>query len=185
MFASETIEVSAPLPVTRRDAFDALMERRLDDAYRLAGVILGNATDAEDAVHDAAVSAWRSRDLLRDETRMEAWFTRIVVNVCRDRLRARGRHRIVELDADAASPARQAMSPGDASSGIALRDVIGRALAVLEPDELIVIVLRFYLDLSIDTIAERVGIPAGTVKSRLHHATQRLRAALAATGDDR
>lgn len=185
MFASEPIEVSAPLLVTRRDAFDALIARRLDDAYRLAGVILGNATDAEDAVHDAALSAWRSRDLLRDEARLEAWFTRIVVNVCRDRLRARRRHPIVELDAEAGSPAKQEMSTGDASSGIAHRDMIGRALTVLEPDELIVIVLRFYMDLSVDAIAERVGIPAGTVKSRLNHATQRLRAALAVTGDDR
>lgn len=186
MLAYRAIEATAPLMVSRREAFDELIERRLDDAYRLAGVILGDATEAQDAVHDAALAAWRSRDLLRDEARLEAWFMRILVNGCRDRLRARRRHRVVELDAQADNRAGHGTSQhGNDPSGIAARDAMGRALAVLEPDELIVVVLRFYRDLSVDAIAERIGIPSGTVKSRLHHAMQRLRAALAATGDDR
>lgn len=167
-----------PIVTSRRDAFAALMERQLDAAYRLAAVILGDAGEAEDAVHDAAVSAWRSRELLRDEARFEAWFTRIVVNVCRDRLRSRSRHRVVELPADFAERA-ETHGRAEVLDALATRDAIGRSFAVLEPDERIVLVLRFWRDLSVDAIAERTGIPSGTVKSRLHHALGRLRTALA------
>jgi RNA polymerase sigma factor (sigma-70 family) len=164
---------------TRHEAFAELTERHLDAAYRLAGVILGDAGEAEDAAHDAAVAAWRSRDLLRDEARFEAWFTRIVVNVCRDRLRARRRHRVVELVAEPRYGAANSVD-GDPEVAFAVRDTLGRALRVLEPDELIVVVLRFYRDLPVEAIAERVGVPAGTVKSRLHNALRRLRAAVEA-----
>ena len=168
----------------RADEFGALTERHLDGAYRLATVILGDSMEAEDAVHDAAIAAWRSWSSLRDPERFEAWFSRIVVNACRDRLRARRRRPIVEL-----TPERYGELAGatraDATEAIEARDAMARALAVLEADELIVVVLRFYRDLQVDAIADRLGIPVGTVKSRLHHATQRLRAALAVTGHER
>jgi RNA polymerase sigma-70 factor, ECF subfamily len=168
----------------RADEFSALTDRHLDGAYRLATVILGDAMEAEDAVHDAAIAAWRGWSSLRDADRFEAWFGRIVVNTCRDRLRSRRRRPVVELLPALEGELRRPDRP-DATESIAARDAIGRALSVLEPDELIVVVLRFYRDLQVDAIAARMGIPVGTVKSRLHHATQRLRAALAATGDDR
>ena len=163
----------------RREAFAAQMERQLDAAYRLAAVILGDAAEAEDAAHDAALAAWRSRDLLRDDGRFEPWFTRIVVNVCRDRLRARKRSRIVDVGPGLGTILAGHGEP-DPGATLAARDALGRALRVLEPDELIVVVLRYYRDLPIDAIAERVGIPAGTVKSKLHNALRRLRAALVA-----
>lgn len=165
---------------TRRDAFSTLIERQLDAAYRLAAVILGDAGEAEDAAHDAALSAWRSRDLLRNEASFEPWFTRIVVNVCRDRLRSRGRHRIVDLGSDVGREPAQPGPATDPGAVLAARDAMNRALAVLEPDELVVVVLRFYRDLPIDAIADRLGIPSGTVKSRLHNALRRLRAAVEA-----
>ena len=132
---------SEPIVISRRDAFAALMERQLDSAYRLAAVILGDAGEAEDAVHDAAVAAWRSRELLREDARFEAWFTRIVVNVCRDRLRAKSRHRVVQLPADFAETARN-HDRSDVLAALSSRDSIGRGFAVLEPDEQIVLVLR-------------------------------------------
>jgi RNA polymerase sigma-70 factor, ECF subfamily len=169
----------------RADEFSALTERHLDGAYRLAAVILVDAMEAEDAVHDAAIAAWRGWSSLRDPDRFEAWFSRIVVNGCRDRLRSRRRRPVVQLTAEADTPSWRSGGPADEISRVASRDAMGRAMAVLEPDELIVVVLRYYRDLQVDAIAARLGIPAGTVKSRLHNATQRLRAALAATGDDR
>ena len=168
----------ADIVTSRHEAFANVMERQLDAAYRLAAVILGDAAEAEDAVHDAAVSAWRSRDLLRDPARFEAWFSRIVVNGCRDRLRARRRHAIVELPAAALDVAGAREHP-DPLGALAARDSIARGFALLEPDERIVLVLRFWRDLPIDEIAERTGVPSGTVKSRLHHALARLRSALA------
>ncbi|HLO36682.1 MAG TPA: sigma-70 family RNA polymerase sigma factor, partial [Candidatus Deferrimicrobium sp.] len=74
---------------------------------------------------------------------------------------------------------------GDFREGVYARDAMSRAFESLEPDERIVLVLRFWHDLTVEAIAERVGIPAGTAKSRLHHATARLRAALTVPEADR
>ena len=68
------------------DAFRRLVERQLDASYRLAAVILGDRVEAEDAVHDAAVAAWQGFAALRDPDRFDAWFRRILVNGCRDRV---------------------------------------------------------------------------------------------------
>jgi len=171
--------------VTRSaDEFSALTERHLDSAYRLATVILGDAMEAEDAVHDAAISAWRGWSGLRDPDRFDAWFGRILVNACRDRLRSRRRRPVVEL-----TPERIGGADGlvltDGIESIAARDALARAFAVLDADERIVVVLRFWLDLTVEAIAERTGTPSGTVKSRLHHALGRLRTALTIAENDR
>jgi RNA polymerase sigma-70 factor (ECF subfamily) len=165
----------------RAAAFRELVDRRLDAAYRLAAVILGDRVEAEDAVHDAAVVAWRSFRDLRDPARFDAWFQRILVNGCRDRLRARARHRVVDLGselADAEHP-REA----DASERTAQRDALERALGALDADHQVVIALRYHADLTVPAIAAALGIPEGTVKSRLHHALGRMRAAM--QGGDR
>jgi RNA polymerase sigma-70 factor (ECF subfamily) len=160
--------------------FAALIETQLDRSFRLATVILGSAIEAEDAVADAALAAWRSRDRLRDADRFEAWFGRIVVNGCRDRLRARRRRPVVEMPAAVVAEAAGLTHEADFRDGVHARDTLSRAFETLEPDERIVLVLRFWHDLTVEAIAERVGIPAGTVKSRLSHATARLRGVLAA-----
>src|ERR1035437_6124179 len=69
----------------------------LDRAYRYATLILGDPADGEDATHDAALRAWHRFGELRDPTRFDAWFGRILVNACRDRLRGR-RHTTLSLD---------------------------------------------------------------------------------------
>ncbi len=160
------------------DAFAALADRHLDTAYRLACVILGDPTEAEDAAHDAAVLAWRRFGTLRDPERFEAWFCRIVTNVCRDRMRQHRRRPVFELPAGDDAPPVLA----DATGSLLDRDALDRAFARLDPDQRIVVVLRFYRDLSVDAIAERLGIPAGTVKSRLHNALRRLRSELERQG---
>jgi RNA polymerase sigma-70 factor (ECF subfamily) len=166
------------------DEFGALTERHLDGAYRLATVILGDAMEAEDAVHDAAIAAWRGWSSLRDADRFEAWFGRIVVNACRDRLRARRRRPIVELTPGQIGDVVELVRP-DGIESIEARDALARVFAVLDPDEQIVIALRFWRDLTVDDIGERIGVPSGTVKSRLHHALGRLRTALTIAENDR
>lgn len=163
--------------------FAAHIEAQLDRSFRLATVILGSAIEAEDAVADAALAAWGSRGRLREHDRFEAWFGRIVVNGCRDRLRARSRRPVAEMPAIEVA-ATTASLGGDFRDGVHQRDAMSRAFEALEPDERIVLVLRFWQDLAVDAIAERLAIPSGTVKSRLHHATARLRTALT-TGEDR
>jgi RNA polymerase sigma-70 factor (ECF subfamily) len=160
----------------RAAAFERLALEQLDGSYRLARAILGRAGDGEDAVHDAFETAWRKWPSLREPARFEAWFGRIVVNVCRDRLRKQSRTRTHELDP------RQ---PGhDPLAGTEVRDELDRALARLKPEDQIVLALRYYRDLTVEDIAALMGVRAGTVMSRIHRAQARLRPLLAAHQDD-
>jgi RNA polymerase sigma-70 factor (ECF subfamily) len=164
------------IPVDRAAAFRALMGAALDDAYRRAAVLLANRIEAEDAVHDAAERAWRQWGSLRDPARFDAWFARILVNVCRDRLRRRRRVALVEVRDDASGMI-------DAASGAALGRIDDRsrildALATLPADERIAIVLRYEADLTVPAIAALTGAPEGTIKARLHHGLRKLKARL-------
>lgn len=156
------------------DAFAALTRRDVDRAYRLAWAILGSDEDAQDAAQDALTAAWQQRRSLRDPDKLEAWLSRILINKCRDRLRSRrrGRDRVRSIEL-VALPA-----VADSSHATADRDELGRALALLNPDQRIVVILRFWADLSVDAIAERLGVPPGTVKSRLHYSMDVLRSTL-------
>jgi RNA polymerase sigma-70 factor, ECF subfamily len=163
----------------RAQAFAGLVDRRaLDDAYRFATLMLGNRSDAEDATHDAALAAWQRFGDLRERDRFDAWFGRILRNVCRDRLRAR-RRTPQSLDLEPPTPAASArFSAPDQAEAIVRRDALGSALATLTAEHREVVILRFYFDLTIDQIAARTGSGAGTVKSRLHYALRYLRSAV-------
>lgn len=154
------------------ELFAQLTRRHVDAAYRLAWAILQDDVDADDATQDAFGQAWRARRSLRDPDCFDAWFGRILVNVCRERLRQRARQRVRPLTPTDDLPV------ADASGHVSARDEIGRAVARLDPDHRIVVILRFWADLTVEDIAQRVGIAEGTVKSRLHHSMQLLRTAL-------
>jgi RNA polymerase sigma-70 factor (ECF subfamily) len=157
----------------RRAAFALFTQARLERAYRLAGMVLRDSSEAEDAVHDAAVQAWLHWKDLRDPERMDAWFDRILVNGCRARLRRRAIRPL--MLADPPDP------PGpDPLAGIHERDVLHRALATLDADHRIAVVLRYVADLSPAEIAARTETREGTVKSRLHYALRQMHAALEA-----
>src|SRR5258706_8406452 len=79
-------------------AFEHLVANRVDQAFRTARAILGNESDARDAMQTAFVSAWRELPRLRDVERFDAWLGRILVNACRAQIRRRGRVREVSLD---------------------------------------------------------------------------------------
>jgi RNA polymerase sigma-70 factor (ECF subfamily) len=159
----------------RAGAFRDLADHHLDAAYRLAHAILRDPIEAQDATHDAFVAAWRSWDSLRDRGKFEPWFDRIVVNTCRNRLRRERRRSAVDISNEVA------LTAGDEFSHSIEREVIGEALASLSPDHQVVVALRFYRDLTIPQIAERVGVPVGTVRSRLHYALKRLQVEIEAT----
>jgi RNA polymerase sigma-70 factor (ECF subfamily) len=154
------------------EAFRLMTARQLDKAYRLAWAILGDAQEAEDATQDAFASAWRNRNKLRDADKLEAWLGRILINVCRDRLRQRSRGRTQALELSSLP------CVADQSETTSSRDELGRALACLDPDHRIVVILRFWADMTVEDIALRAGVAEGTVKSRLHHAMRQMRAAL-------
>ena len=160
--------VDAPL---RNAAFVRLADEHLDKAYRLARAILRDPVEAQDATHDAFVQAWRKWDTLRDRSRFEPWFDRILVNTCRNRLRST-RRQATDISAEVA------MATGDHAGRTEDRDVVGAAIAALSPDHQVVVALRYYRDLTVDEIARRLDVPSGTVQSRLHYALKHLRAAI-------
>lgn len=166
--ASDAITAIAP-----GERFINLAERELDRSYRLAGLLLGNAAEAEDAVGDALERAWRELDGLRDTTRFQAWFDRIVVNACRDRLRRRGRVQFVPLAPDAG------LRITDPFRDILDNDEAFRLLRDLPAEEREIVILHFWADLTLVSAAERLGLRPGTVKSRLHRALARMRTVLA------
>jgi RNA polymerase sigma-70 factor, ECF subfamily len=175
-------------PLIGRDTEDPtqrvvrLAEGELDRAYRLAGLILGDQHEAQDATQDALLRAWRSAASMRDVGSFQAWFDRILVNVCRDRLRRRGRVKPIEL-ADGVSN----LADRDPFQAVLDRDEVVRAVASLEADLRIVILLHYWADLTLEGVAERVGWPVGTVKSRLNRALESMRVQLGSrpSGKDR
>jgi RNA polymerase sigma-70 factor (ECF subfamily) len=153
------------------EAFRRLSSRHVQSAYRLAWAILGDERDAQDAAQDAFTTAWRQRSTLHEVGRFDAWFGRILVNCCRDRLRRRARTPWAgPLDAEPSLP--------DQSGAALERHELYRQVARLDPDQRIVVILRYWKDMAVDDIAECLGVPAGTVKSRLHRSLARLRAAM-------
>ena len=156
----------------RAEAFRRVAEGSLHDAYRLAGAILGSSTDARDAVHDAFILGWRRYPSLRDPSKFDSWFKRIIVNTCRERLRHGARRKSSDIESHANLPAL------DPSQGVHDRVLVQDALLQLKPEDRIVLALRYYRDLKVDDIAAILDVPPGTVKSRLNHAHSRLRAAV-------
>ena len=169
---------------TAGDRFLRLANGELDRAYRLAGLLLGDQHEAEDATQDALVRAWQSIGSLRDPAGFQAWFDRILVNICRDRLRRRRRVSFVSIEPelDDAGPRAQP-ARGDPFQAVLDRDQAVRAMAGLNPDERIVLILHYWADLTLDAVAERLGWPVGTVKSRLHHGLNEIRRYLDGTPD--
>ena len=173
------------LIVTQQDAVKSVSAEyvraaraKADDGYRLAGYLLGDADEAQDAVQEVLIKAWRSWSSLRDPERFGAWFDRILVNVCRDRMRRHRTLRMVELDAadevESADPFRRML----------VEDEVAAAVARLNPEHRIVIVLRFWQDLALEGVADRLDLPLGTVKSRLHYALKALRTELRRSSDE-
>ena len=156
------------------DAFEALAIGAADRLFAIARLILRDVHAAEDAVQEALVRAWRDLPRLRDPDRFDAWLHRILVNACADQ----GRHRrrwSAEIQIVRAEPATD-----DAIDTMADRDQLERGFRRLNPQQRAAVVLHHYLGLTVPEIAETLGIPVGTAKSRVHYATEALRAALEA-----
>jgi RNA polymerase sigma-70 factor (ECF subfamily) len=156
-----------------RDAFAVLVHQVSDALYAVAFRILRDTGLAEDALQNALVLAWRRLPHLRDAERFEAWIHRILVHACYDEAqRSRPWTANVRL-----LPVEGPATP-DATAAVAARDELERAFKRIPVEQRAVFVLHHYLGLPLVEIAELLGIPAGTARSRLHYATQGLRTAL-------
>jgi RNA polymerase sigma-70 factor (ECF subfamily) len=158
-----------------RDAYESLARASASSLYRTAYRIVRDRDRADDAVQQTLVAIWRELPSLRDPDRFESWTYRLVVRFCLSDSRRARRTGVREIPMDEAEPAR---SDGFADSD--LRDQIARALDALSADHRAVVVLHHYVGLPLAEIAEILGVPYGTVGSRLHHATRALRASIAA-----
>jgi RNA polymerase sigma-70 factor (ECF subfamily) len=142
--------------------------------YAVAYRILLDTSLAEDALQNALVLAWRRLPKLRDPDRFEAWVHRILVHACYDESnRARPWRTLVTV-----LPMEHPGTSNDISS-VADRDELERAFHRLTVEQRAVFVLHHYIGLPLVEVAEVLGIPAGTARSRLHYAIVGLRQALA------
>ena len=157
-----------------REAFDVIMSSVVDRLFAVARLILRDADRAEDAVQETLVACWRDLPSLRDPDRFDPWLRRLLINHVNDEFK-RGRRQAATIAVLRVEP-----SHSDSSAELATRDVLQRGFQRLSVDHRTVIVLRFYLDLSIEETAATLRIPAGTAKSRLHYATEAMRLALEA-----
>jgi RNA polymerase sigma-70 factor (ECF subfamily) len=158
-----------------RDAFSALAASVVDRLYATAVLILRDHSMADDATQETIVRAWRDLPSLRDPARFDAWLRRLLVNACHDEGR-RHRQRRPEMTL---LPIHEP-AVADSSAALAERDALERGFRRLTPDHRTALVLHHYMGLSLPEVADAIGTPLGTVKSRVHHATQALRAALEA-----
>lgn len=158
-----------------REAYADLLRTRGDRLFAIAHRILRDVDRTEDALQDALVIAWRDLPGLRDPDRFDAWLYRLVVRSCvAEAVRAR-RHvtNLHVLPVDVATASDDYLSVAD-------RDQLERGFRRLPPEQRAILVLRHYAGLEPSEIADTLGIPAGTARSRLHHAHRAMRAALEA-----
>ena len=156
-------------------AFSELVDLDGDRCYAIAYRILRDAERAQDAVQQAFLHAWRELPRLRDPDRFGPWLHRLLVNACYEEARRHRRWstRIRSLPVD---------GPGGPDTTVSVddRDTLDRAFLRLTPEHRAVFVLHHHAGLPLAEIADVVGVPLGTVKSRLHYATRTLRAAIVA-----
>jgi RNA polymerase sigma-70 factor (ECF subfamily) len=159
-----------------REAYADLVRLRGDRLYAIAQRILRDVHRSEDSVQEALVIAWRDLPGLRDPDRFDAWLTRILVRTCIAEAKRTRRQLTVYLQAlpvDIPVPGDDYISVGD-------RDDLERGFRRLSAEQRAILVLRHYAGLEPTEIARVLGIPAGTARSRLHHAHRAMRAALEA-----
>lgn len=156
-----------------QQAFALLADASYPRLHQVAYRILRDRPAAEDATQQAVLAMWRDLPQLRDPARFEAWSYRMLVNACNSEFRRRKRM----LPSVGAARPQEPVAPDDYDR-LLDRDTVERGFDALSVDHRIVLVLRYYLDLPLETIAEAIGVPIGTVNSRLHRALARMRAAL-------
>jgi RNA polymerase sigma-70 factor (ECF subfamily) len=155
-----------------RDAFDLLVSDAVDRLYAMARLILRDADLAEDAVQEALIHCWRELPRLRDPERFAAWLHRLLVNAATDQHRRRRRFQA------SIALARPTGVERDFSIEVAVRDELRIAFERLRVEHRAALVLHHYMGLSPAEIADTLGIPLGTAKSRLHYGAEAMRAAV-------
>jgi RNA polymerase sigma factor (sigma-70 family) len=157
-------------------AYEELVHAYQGIAFRTAYVIARDASDAEDAAQDGFVKAWRALGRFRAGAPFRPWLLSIVANEARNRRRSAGRRANLTLRAATEGPSGDAApSPEAALLSAEQRAGLLAAVNELSDEQREVVSLRYFLGLSEHEVAEALGIPQGTVKSRTARALERLR----------
>jgi RNA polymerase sigma-70 factor, ECF subfamily len=154
------------------EAFAVLVDRYYDRYARFAVHMVGNREDAEEALQDAFLRAYRSLEQYEERERFAAWLYRILVNQCRTKAAARRRRELTYPDVD---PAELEATLAPAAEEHELRDRLDRALALLPPEQREAVVLRYTEDLSYEDMAAVTGAGVSALKMRVKRAFARLR----------
>jgi RNA polymerase sigma-70 factor, ECF subfamily len=159
-----------------KHAYEELVYTYQGIAFRTAYVLAGNAADAEEAAQDGFVKAWRALGRFRDGAPFRPWLLQIVANEARNRRRSAGRRAHLALRAATEHPSGDAApSPEAALLSAEQREGLLAAVNELPEDQRSVIALRYFVGLSEQEVAETLGLPSGTIKSRTSRALERLR----------
>jgi RNA polymerase sigma-70 factor (ECF subfamily) len=170
-------------------AFRELVEAHRDRVYNITFRMLGNRAEAEDVAQEVFIAVFKTIDTFREESKFSTWLYRVAVNHCKNRIKYLARRHDrdrEEIDESQHGPGVNGSiggplpsSPQKALESAQMEKLMQDAIANLEDDQRIVVVLRDVEDLSIEEICEITGLPDGTVKSRLHRARLVLRKKLA------
>jgi RNA polymerase sigma-70 factor (ECF subfamily) len=157
-------------------AYEELVRQYQDLAFRTAYLIAGGAAEAEDAAQEGFVKAYYALDRFHQGAPFRPWLLQIVANEARNRRKAAGRRANLALRVAAASLSGDvAPSPETAALARERYDALLAAVGELREEERLVVACRYFLELSEAETAETLGLPKGTVKSRLSRALGRLR----------
>jgi RNA polymerase sigma-70 factor (ECF subfamily) len=159
-------------------AFESLVARHEGIAFRVAWLVVGDRGDAEDAVQDAFVKAYLAMPRFRPGAAFRPWVLRIVANEARNRRRSSRRRDGLALRASAEGGAAEAASPEAAALDRTDAEALAAALGRLHERDRLVVAYRYLFEMSEAETADALGVPLGTVKSRLSRALARLRSEL-------
>jgi RNA polymerase sigma-70 factor, ECF subfamily len=164
-------------------AFRELLESHRDRVFNICFRMLGHRHEAEDVAQEVFITVFKTIETFREEAKFSTWLYRVAVNHCKNRIKYLSRRHDRdrdELDEGSNGPngaigAPAPSAPDRALEGAQMEKLMQEAIASLEDDQRVVVVLRDVEDLSIEEICEITGLPDGTVKSRLHRARLVLR----------
>jgi RNA polymerase sigma-70 factor (ECF subfamily) len=169
-------------------AFELLMRRHNRRLFRLARATLGDDTEAEDALQDAYLDAYRSISAFRGDSALSTWLSRLVINACLARMRRNARRHnivpIVSMDTHDAGGvdtmhSSESYAPDNAYARAQIGELIERKLDAIPQVYRTVFILRSVEEMSVDEVAQCLEIPVATVRSRYFRARALLREALA------
>ena len=164
-------------------AFRELVAEHRDRVYNITYRMLGNRHEAEDVAQEVFITVFKTIETFREESKFSTWLYRVTVNHCKNRIKYLARRHDRDRDeldetsheTNGAAGMPRHVQPDRALEGAQLEVLLQEAIAHLDDDQRVVVVLRDVEDLSIEEICEITGLPDGTVKSRLHRARLVLR----------